>query len=258
VTLDLGWWDLALIVVVSLQGTLLAYLPAPKWKAFLVSLPVPFTLSSLALGKPVSAQNVLGLVLLLFFALAVRWLHQGARLHITAAIALAALGYCGSGTLLVGVVPETPLMFWLSALGVIGLGIWLLITMPHRKEPDYRSPLPVWLKLPVMMGVILFIVVIKEALQGFMTVFPMMTTVGAYESRRSLWTLVRQMPVVMVTLTPMMIACRLSQPWVGQGLSLVVGWAVFLSIFLPLTRYLWSRAAAEAQADLLLSAEKVV
>ena len=161
--IELGWWDLALIVIVSLQGTLLAYLPAPKWKAFLISLPVPFTLSSLALGKPVSAQNVLGLVLLLFFALAVRWLHQGARVHITVAIALAALGYCGCGTLLVQVVPETPLMFWLSALGVIGLGIWLLADA-HRK-PDYRSLLPVWLA-PVMMGVILFIVVIKDALQG--------------------------------------------------------------------------------------------
>ena len=37
--LVLGGWDLALMGVVTLQGGVLAYLRAPRWKALALSLP---------------------------------------------------------------------------------------------------------------------------------------------------------------------------------------------------------------------------
>jgi len=48
--IHLGTWDLVLLAVVSLQATLLAYLPHPKWKALIMPLPIPFTLAPLVRG----------------------------------------------------------------------------------------------------------------------------------------------------------------------------------------------------------------
>jgi len=83
-------WDLALLAVVTAMGTLLAYLSDPRWKAFLLSLPFPFTLANLSLGEPIGPSHALGLWSLLLFVHLVRWLHYGLRLPILAAIALPA------------------------------------------------------------------------------------------------------------------------------------------------------------------------
>ena len=70
-------WDLVLLAVVTAMGTVLAYLPDPKLKALLMSLPFPFTLANLSLGEPVGPGHALGLFLLLLFTHLVRWLHRG-------------------------------------------------------------------------------------------------------------------------------------------------------------------------------------
>jgi hypothetical protein len=54
-------WDLALLAVVTAMGTLLAYLSDPRWKAFLLSLPFPFSLANLSLGEPIGPSHALGL-----------------------------------------------------------------------------------------------------------------------------------------------------------------------------------------------------
>src|SRR5574340_788453 len=87
-------WDAALVAAVSVQATVMSYLYAPRWKAFVFMLPIPFTFASLAVGRPIDASNPAGLVLLLAFVLGVRLLHVNQRLPILVAIALAALGYC--------------------------------------------------------------------------------------------------------------------------------------------------------------------
>ena len=74
---SLNPWDLLLVIVISVQATVLAYLQQPRWKAFMLSLPVPFTLMVLAAGRPIDVTNVLGLFLLLLFTHGVRWLHIG-------------------------------------------------------------------------------------------------------------------------------------------------------------------------------------
>ncbi len=237
----LAFWDVVLIVFVSLQATLLAYLPAPKWKAFIFSLPIPFTLATMALGRPVGASNVLGLVVLFLYMQGVRLLHRHLGLPIVVAIASSALGYCAIGALLAPVVPDSDLAFWLAVVAVIALGLGLFRLIPERAEPDCRSPLPAWIKLPVIAGVILALVMIKNTLQGFMTLFPFVGVVAAYEARKSLWTLGRQVPVMMTLLPLLMATCRLAQPRLGLGPSLALGWVVFLGAFVPFTYRLHRR-----------------
>ena len=249
---DIGLWDVALAVVVSLQATGVAYVREPKWKAALLTLPFPFTIATLAVGRPVGLANVLGLVLLLVFTHGVRLLHKKLRLPIVLAIVVAALGYVGLGAVVAPILPDTDPTFWLALAGVLILGISLFLVQRPQSEPGHKSPLPVWLKLPIIMGVVAFLVAAKSTLQGFVTMFPMVGVVAVYEARYSLWTIARQIPVLMITIGPMMAVCRLTQDRVGMGGALALGWLAFLAILLPLTWWQWSKdedLLREAQAD---------
>jgi hypothetical protein len=241
--IQLGFWDIVLIVGVSIQATFLAYMHHPKWKALVYSLPVPFTLASLSVNRPIDETNVLGLILLLLYTHGVRLLHLRFRVPIIIAIAASAIFYCLSGWGLNNVLSSANLPFWLACVGVYLIGVTLLVTMPHRVEPGHRTPLPVWIKLPIIAAVILFLVLIKNSLRGFMTVFPMVGVVAAYEARHSLWTIGRQIPVIIVTLIPMMIATRMIQEKLGLGLgpSLMLGWIVLIVLLSLLTRWMWKR-----------------
>jgi hypothetical protein len=204
-------WDLALLAVVTAMGTLLAYLPHPRWKAFLLSLPFPFTLANLSLGEPPGPSHALGLWTFLLF---------------------------------VHLVPAGPAVFWAVLGAAIAAGVVLLLLLPHRLEPAHRSPLPAGVKLAAVAGVVAVLVLLKRTLGGFMTMFPMVATVAAYEARHSLWTLGRQVPVVLVTMGPMIAAMWLLQHLGGASMafSLLGGWAVFLAILVPVTWTQWRRA----------------
>jgi hypothetical protein len=230
-------WDLALLAVVTAMGTLLAYLPDPRWKAFLLSLPFPFTLANLSLGLPVGSSHALGLWTFLLFVHLVRWLHRGLRLPILAAIAVPAALNLALGAALNRFVPDSPGVFWAVLGAAIAAGAVLLLALPVRPEPAHRSPLPVGLKIAAIGTVVVVLVLLKKVLGGFMTMFPMVATIAAYEARHSLWTLGRQVPVVMVSMGPMMAAMWLLQRFAGARvpLSLLGGWAVFLAILVPVT-----------------------
>ena len=240
VSITFGFWDIMLVVVVSLQATVLAYLYDPKWKALVLNLPFPFTVASLALGQPIDATNVLGLSLLLIFTHSVRVFHYKFRLNIILSIILAASSYCLLGYGITVVLPQSETIFWVSSIGTLVIAALLLKILPHRNEQGHRSPLPVWIKLPAVSIVVIFLEIAKTILRGFMTVFPMVGVVAAYEARYSLWTIGRQIPVLMLTTTPMMMIIRLTQSSIGLGSSLALAWAVF-AIILPLvTRLTWS------------------
>lgn len=111
---DFGPWDAILILGVAGQATVIAYAHAPRWKAAVYAVPLPFTLATLALGVPVGTTHALSVMLMPFYPYTVRWL------------------------------------------------------------------------------------------QGFMSAFPMLGVVAAYEARHSLWTLGRQVPIMMLALTPLL------------------------------------------------------
>lgn len=255
-------WDLLLIVAASIQSTALAYLRHPRWKAFLLTLPVPFTLATLSVGQPIGPTNVIGLVLLMGYTYGVYLLHARWRLPIVLSIALCAAGYCGAATFLAARLPTSEAAFYLSVLGVFFAGVALYRVMPWRAEPEHRSPMSPYIKGPLIALVILFLVIIKQQLQGFMTVFPMVSIAASYEGRRCLWTLARQIPVLMMTTLPMMVTIHLLGPAVGMGWSLVGGWIVFLGVLIPFTRRQWAvdgagRTAASGDAELTAGSSEV-
>jgi len=229
--ISIGFWDILLVAVVSIQATVLAYLYDPRLKAFVLTLPFPFTVASLAVGRPLDATNILGLILLLMFAHMVRLLHVNLHVNIIVSIALSALIYCVIGTAMARLVPNTPAVFWGAVVLTVVVALVLVTVLPHRHERGHRSPLPIWIKLPIIIGVVLFLVLIKNGLRGFMTVFPMVTVIACYEARNSLWAIGRQIPILMLTMTPMMLAIRIAQSQLHLriGLSLVAGWVVFLT-----------------------------
>lgn len=220
-------WDLVLLLVVSIQATLTAYFRQPWVKALLVTFPFPFSAAFLSVGHPVNATNIIGLLLLTLFAHGVRWLHLHWKHHIIAAIIGAAGLYGLLGGVIARVLPRQEWTFWVACGVVFTLGALVLRFQPHRDEPPHRSPLPVYLKLPIIMAVVAVLILSKHWLQGFMTVFPMVTVVAAYEARHSLWTLTRQMPVVILSVGPMLVAMHLVQPHTGPYGALAIGWLVF-------------------------------
>lgn len=237
-----GTWDLVLIVAVSVQCTVVAYLHQPRLKALVFMLPIPFTCAFLAIGQPINSAHVAGLFLLFGFTLAVRGLHVGLRLPIIPSIALADIGYCLLAAGLRPYLPVGPYAFWSLVLAAAATALigWRLL--PHRSEPGHRSALPVWIKLPLIAALIALLICLKSYLQGLMALFPFVATVSAYEARHSLWTLCRQMPVLIALFLPLMIVLRFTQPYLGPGGALAIGWLVYLSLLLPY----WRRTIASA------------
>ncbi len=240
--MHLNGWDIALLLVVSVQATLVAYVRQPRSKALLVMFPFPFSVAYLALGRPVDATNVLGLALLLLFIHGVRWLHLHGKRPIVLAIVVAACLYGLLGSAITRVLPRQEWIFWTTCVAVLALGATVLRLQPHRDEPMYRSSLPVYVKLPIIMAVVVSLILSKQWLQGFMTVFPMVSVMAAYEARHSLWTLTRQFPVLILIMVPMMTAMHLTQPHVGPYGALAIGWLVFAAA-LPVAERLKDRSS---------------
>jgi hypothetical protein len=236
-------WDALLLVAVTLMGTAVAYLHHPKWKAVIYSMPIPFTVATLSLGRGVDATNLLGLVFLLMFAHGVRTLYGRLKWPIVASILLPAVLYAGVAAWVAPRVPRSDGAFWVSAVAVFLLALVLYRAMPHREEAGHRTPLPVWVKVPLIAAVVLLLIVGKKVLQGFMTTFPMVSLLAAYESRHSLWTMCRQFAAFTLCLVPMMGAMRVVEPWAGLGWALAVGWVVYGGLMYPFTRARWEQEA---------------
>ena len=261
--LHLTGWDIALLIAVSGMGTVLAYLYHPQWKAVMLTLPIPFSMAFLSLETPINVTNVAGLLVLLAFTHAVRILYYNYNVRIVITIAVAAIGYCLVGTLLASILPTEKhigeLAFWIVFGLVVLTGIAFYILQPIREDRGHRTTMPVWLKLPVMFGVVLILIVLKNSLQGFMTVFPMVGVIAAYEGRFSLWTNCHKVALIMFSMGPMMAAMYIVQHWFGWSAipSLALGWGVLLSILLPMTREIWTLPVGETPASAPEGAETV-
>lgn len=236
--INLGFWDVLLLIVVTFQAVLIAYFAQPKWKAFIITLPFPFSISLLAIGQDVDATNMLGLLLLLLFTYGVKVFHINFSVPIIVAIVLAAVGYCVLGTTSASMIPEGEFFFWAATAGILLLAIAILARQSYSNEPNYRSPLPIWKKLPIILVVVILLILLKNNLKGFMTVFPMVGVVGAYEARRSLGAMCRQIPIIILTIGPMMIFIKLTQGHLGIETSLLLSWIIFLAFLIPLTIYM--------------------
>jgi len=228
----LGTWDIILLIAVTLVATVVAYVHDPRHKAFLITLPIPFTVASLALGKPIGVCSVAGLFVLLTYTHGVCLLHYRVRLPIVPAIVISAVGYCLMGWVLTKVLPEKEWAFWsiLACAFLVAIGCLRLLPIPN--EPGHRTPLPIWIKLPIIAAVVLFVIALKQVLQGFMPLFPMLALVGGYEARHSLRTIRRQITVIMLALGSFMAVAHLTQDKLGLGYALLLGWVAFILSFI--------------------------
>jgi len=244
-------WDLALVGAVTLQCTLIAYLRSQKVKAILLSLPVPFTVASAAVARPIGFSHMSGFGLFLGYIYAVTLLHAALGVPIVPCIVAAALAYAAAAWGLAQAVPSTPAAFWVSCAATAAVAALLFGLTPRRSEPGHRSPLPLWLKLPIIAAVILAIVALKQSLQGFMTTFPMVSVVTAYEARHGLWTVARQMNLFVLSFAPALALAYVLQSGCGLslGLSLTGAWAVFLAVLWPLTRRAWAVRPGHAAVE---------
>lgn len=227
-------WDYVLVAAVTLQASLLAYLHAPRWKALVLLIPLPFTVAALAVGRPIDATNVWGLVLLYCFTHAVRLLHYRLRVPIIPAIVAAVLGYCVLGAAAAPLLPKSDAFFWSSVLLVAALAGVALAAFPQPEEEGGRTELPPWIKLPAIAAVVLGLVLVKNWLQGFATAFPMVGVIAAYEARNCLGTVCRAIPLAMVMLLLLIVPARLAEGRFGLAAGLAIGWAVLAATIWPL------------------------
>ncbi|MFW5884566.1 MAG: hypothetical protein ACOCVW_03715 [bacterium] len=241
--------DILLILGVSGLVTIVAFVNEPRVKALVFSLPIPFTLANLSLGAPIGASHAAGVLNLLLFLNLARWLHTGARVPIVPTIVISAGVYIGIGAALNAAIPDTPTAFWVVYAVVVVVAVTLLRRMPDRREPRHRSELPVPIKFLAVAGVVTLVVILKGVLGGFMTTFPLAGVTTVYETRKSLWTLSRHAPLLMLAVSTMMLAMRLCQSLAGMtvGLSLLPGFAAWIAVMTPVTILRWRADDRRAQ-----------
>ena len=127
--------------------------------------------------------------------------------------------------------------FW-SAWGVmIPVSLAMIVFLPAKPESHYKSPLPVLLKTLLIFIMVLFVVLAKSHMRGFITSFPYVTSFAVYESRHSLYTLARRMPSFIVSLLPVLLLCRYLPEHVGFAGALVASWACFIPILILMDRF---------------------
>ena len=229
-------WDLVLVCVVTAQALSVAYSESPKWKGLFLSLPTPYTVIALSVDRPIDASNVLSILVLLAYALSICLLHKRLRVPIGLAIATGLILYIVVGWLCSTIVPSTDIAFGLACATTIPTGLLLHRLFASTAETPHRTTLPVSLKLPIVLAVVALLISIKYALAGFAAMFPLVSVVGAYELRYSLWTLVRTVPVLMVALPLMLIVTRFTQSSIGLGWGLALGWLVFIPVLFWMRR----------------------
>ena len=241
-------WDLVLFIVVSVLTLGVAYMPDPRHKALIMSLPLPSTAATLAVGS-IGASNVAGFTLLLLFSWQVWFCCARCRMNIIFSIALAAGVFCLLGKVLFPLIPDTDAGFWSVMVWNMALGGILFAAVPWKREPAYKSPMPFWCKVPLVAGVVMLLIVMKKYMGGFIVAFPMVGVVGTYESRHALWGIARQVPLMMLSLGVLNTLARIALPYTGLCWALAIGWAGYCAVFFPLHRLLWRKSLAAAAEE---------
>jgi len=231
----LGPWDVALMVAVTGLVGVMSQLRDPRRKAYVMTFPVPFTIAAMAVGRRIDASNVLALTLLLAYTLTVYLLHRRLRLSLIPSIVLGASGFVLLGTLLQRADLSSDRAFWWSSAAVLLVALASWRGLPERDERGPARELPLRWKAPLAVAIIFLLVALKATLGGFMTLFPMVGVIASYENRHGLWANVRQMPIVMLTLLPLLVTSRLTSDAVGLPASLALGWGAFATALAGLT-----------------------
>lgn len=238
--LHLSNWDCLLIAVVTSQSVLLSYVRQPRHKALMLTLPIPFTCAMLAVERPIDATHALGLVNLMSFILLVRWLYLRRQVNIIAAIAGCIAVYCAIGAAVAQALPiaiaQSRAVFYPCVAAVLVYCMLVHRLLAETDDEAGRSTAPMYVKVPIIGVVVTGLVLIKQLLAGFVTTFPFVTTVGAYEARRCLTTIAAAFPNLLVAMCAMLITMREVEALRGRPLAIAAGWVVYLIVLTALRR----------------------
>ncbi|MGB9641911.1 MAG: hypothetical protein ACPL3Q_01760 [Candidatus Ratteibacteria bacterium] len=236
-----GLWDVVLIAVVAIQAGILTYVSDPRKKSLILVFPFPFTCATISLGGKIDATNVLGLLNLALFTYGVRFFYSKLKMNIVFSIVFFALLYCFLAIVVAKILPDGEIVFWISTFFVAIFAISLALLTDCPVENSYRTDLHPLIKIPVIVGVISTLVLLKKQLSGFMTVFPMVGVIAAYESRFMLASVCRQLPVLMICLVSLMMTLKIVANITNFWIGLISGWIVFLIVLKITGRFLWEQ-----------------
>lgn len=229
-----SFWDILLLVVVTTLGTAVAYMHRPILKALAITLPLPFTVASMAVGKPLGIQNLGGLLLLAVYTYGVYFLYRKLRVPIIISIIVSAAVYCLLGSLLASRLPQDAAAFWYGLAVTVCVALLLALFSPPRLEEGQRAIMNPVLKVIIILTVVTTVIMLKKYMQGFITVFPMVGVIASFESRKCLWTLCSQIPIIILSIGSLVATCYIFQPVIGLGWGIAVGWASFVTVLVAL------------------------
>lgn len=235
---DFGVYDILLVVVVVIMTILISYLRNPRWKTLIISLPLPSTVATLSTGEPVNVSFLLGLPLLVLFYGSIYLLYQKLGINIIIAIIISTIGYVLTGIVILPFLPSSPLAFWIVFVFIICFALVLYNLIPKSNENEHKTMLPLYMKIPIVLTVVVLLVNMKYLLGGFMPIFPMVGVMAAYEARYCLKTVFRRLPLAIMILGPMFGVCYLVQNTLGVCRGLGLGWLVYFILFF-LIRKIW-------------------
>jgi hypothetical protein len=198
----------------------IAYVHRPRAKAFIYSLPVPFSCAYLATGLPINATHVTGLILVAGY----NWLVYGlmrAKVPVALAIIVAAGTYFGGAMLLRPLAGIS--VWWVAGAALAG---WLLALMAYRPrvEPGHRSRTAWWVKAPLIFAIAMGVYNATDLLAGGVGMFPYAGIFASYESRHSLRTLAGQFTINALGLLGCLLTIHLAEGRVPAPWPLLLGW----------------------------------
>jgi len=238
---NLGIWNILLLILLPTMGTAMSYIPHAKWKAFIAVIPVPFTLITLSIGTFKGVDSALGVIILLAYIFSVKFFYQKLHIPIVLSILLAVIEYCILAYILKILVPNTVPMIIIFTSIYFSLSVWIHLKMPYKEEPHYRSPLAVWKKFLILLLLAIFAIIMKNYLGGFMSVFPLFSIIGAYESRSSLYTFCRYISLAMIGFGFLLSTMYILQDDYGLIPALIAGLSIYIPLFSIMLLAMWKK-----------------
>ena len=250
--------EIAMMVIVTVQVLIIAYLQSPRAKSMVYMLPIPVSTALGTTGRGIDATHLVGMAAVWAFMWLAWLLHSRWGLHIVLADACSAIFYCLVSLACAKTIPvDSGLgsgLYWACAL-VLLVGSAAALLLPCPVEPGHRSSMPVALKAVLVLILIALLLSARHRLRGFMPTFPLASVFTVYEARHSLKTFAIRFPIfiigfiVMAAVIARLLPAGADLRPAQYILPLAAGWAVFLPTYLLLDRWYARRnARAPAQA----------
>lgn len=212
-------------VVLTGFVTAMAYIRSPRAKAFVYSMPVPFSCAYVATRLPINATHLTGLLLVMGYNWLVYVLRAKAGIPLLLAIALSGGAYFGGAMALRPLAHSS-----LVPVALVILATWAAAMFFYRgrREPEHRSRTAWYLKAPLIFAIAMGVYNATGLLAGGVGMFPYAGVFASYEMRHSLRTLAGQFTLNALGLLGCLLTIWATEGRLSQPLPLLLGWVPVL------------------------------